>query len=72
MDPAAARPLNAGIEVARDAEIVRMAMNGDAAAANLPNQRLRIADGRAVVQHLDLHLLDAGSWHNTLCSVSRK
>jgi hypothetical protein len=53
----AARPLQAGIEVAHDADVLGLAVECDAASAEPHDHVLRIVGGRVVVDHLDLHQL---------------
>ena len=60
MDPMAAGPLYAGVEILDYAEVLRLTMEVNASRADRANSGFRIADRGAVVDHLDLHLVDAG------------
>ena len=60
LDEMPSGPRQAGIEVGRRADILRMAVKCDSTLAQLADDRLGIVLGRGVVHHLDLHLL--GPW----------
>ena len=55
----AARPLQAGVQVADNADVFGLAVEGDASSAEPRDHVLRIVGGRVVVDDLDLHRLRA-------------
>ena len=53
----AARPLQTGVEVPDDADVLGLAVEGDAPTAEPRDHVLRVVGGRVVVDDLDLHRL---------------